>query len=327
MHKICAWYAIFLFFEFMSKTKHIKKEWGVVAIGMSGRVTSLSGESTSLSGRYEYSSPVKLDPIGGNYFAIPASIITSTEMTEKRVTVFSFFSIYRGINSGMFFSVNNIVKWLGKQPNRHSNGINNKIIQTIEHLRQGGYLTLSEELNNSSCIEAIINLDKISEECDNDRFAIVYLDELKKIVDYQNPNTKDSFLNSDVVLLVFAYLRMKIYRRRNKLFADEINIDNKNNHQYDIDTRKVRSPDAYDCYYYEIAEELGITARTVSKAVDVLNELGLIYSESLPRIKYDDKWRTDHTVFCNAYKREGNYLLACGSDYYTTEIKNKKIKH
>ena len=88
----------------------------------------------------------------------------------------------------------------------------------------------------------------------------------------------------------------------------------------------MRSPDAYDCYYYEIAEKLGLTARTVSKAVDVLNELGLIYSEPLPRIKYENKWRTDHTIFCNTYKREGNYLLISGSEYYMTEIENKKRK-
>lgn len=276
--------------------------------------------------RYEYSSPVELDAISGNYFAIPASIIMDTDMTEKRATVFSFFSIYRGLNSSLFFSINNIVKWTGKQPNRHTNGINSKIIQVIECLRDEGYLTLSEELNNSSCIEATLNLFKISEECDNDRFAIIYLDELKQIMDYKNPNAKDVFLNSDVILLVFAYLRMKIYRRRNKLFLEEISIDNQNNHQLDIDTRRLRSPDAYDCYYYEIAEELGLTARTVSKAVDVLNELGLIYSESLPRIKYENKWRTDHTVFCNAYKREGNYLLISGSEYYLIEIENKKRK-
>lgn len=276
--------------------------------------------------RYEYSSPVELDAISGNYFAVPASIIMDTDMTEKRATVFSFFSIYRGLNSSLFFSINNIVKWTGKQPNRHANGINSKIIQIVECLRDGGYLTLSEELNNSSCVEATLNLSKISEECDNDRFAIIYLDELKQIMDYQNPNAKDVFLNSDVILLVFAYLRMKIYRRRNKLFLEEISVDNQNNHQLDIDTRRLRSPDAYDCYYYEIAEELGLTARTVSKAVDVLNELGLIYSESLPRIKYENKWRTDHTVFCNAYKREGNYLLVSGSEYYLTEIENKKRK-
>ena len=111
---------------------------------------------------------------------------------------------------------------------------------------------------------------------------------------------------------------------------EEINYQNKNNHKYDIEARRIRSPEAYDCYYFEIAETLGLSTRIISKAIDILNHLGLIYFESLPRIKYHDgnneKWRTDHTVFCNMYKREGNYLLASGNEYYLLEIKNKKRK-
>ena len=294
------------------------------------RDSSLSGKNASLSGRYEYSSPIELDSVSGNYFAIPSSVILNADINEKRATVFSFFSIRRGLDYGLLFSVNNIVKWTGRQPNRNANGINNKIIHVIKCLSSGGYLTLSEEPNNSSCIEATFNLSKILKECEHERFAIVYLDELKQILNYQNPNPKDSFLNSDIILLVFAYLRMKIFRRRNKLFPEEINIDNKNNHQHDINTRRLYSPDAYNCFYFEIAKELGLTDRTVSKAVAALNELGLIYSESLPRIKYhdgdSDKWRTDHTIFCNTYKREGKYLLASGSEYYLFEIENKKRK-
>lgn len=282
------------------------------------------------SGSYEYPTPIELDKISGNYFAIPASIILESNMNEKRATVFSFFSIRRGLDCSLLFSVNNIVKWTGKQPNRNANGINNKVIQVIEQLKHGGYLTLSEELTNSSCIEAIFNLDKISKECEYNRFAIIYLDELKSILNYQNTNSKDVFLNNDVILLVFAYLRMMICRRRNKLLPDEINLDNKNNHQYDISSRQLRSPDAYNCFYSDIADNIGVSSRVVSKAVDILNELGLIYSESLPRVKYNDgnkeKWRTDHTIFCNKYKRERSYLLASGSDYYLPEIENKKKK-
>lgn len=271
----------------------------------------------------EYSSSVKLD---SNYFAIPSSIILNSNMNDKRVTVFSYFSKRRDLENELLFSINHIVRWMGKQPNRTANGINNKIIQVIQYLADEGYLTLSEELNGSSYIDAVFNLSKISQKCKDDkekeRFAIIYLDELKQILNYQN----DTFSNSDVLLLVFAYLRMKIYRRRNELLPEEINIDDKNNHQYDIASRKIRSPDAYDCYYYEIAKDLGLSARIVSKAVAVLNDLDLIYSEPLPRIKFENKWRTDHTVFCNTYKREGNYLLASGEDYYLTEIKNKKKK-
>ena len=112
--------------------------------------------------------------------------------------------------------------------------------------------------------------------------------------------------------------------------AEEINIDNKNNYQHDINTRRLRSPDVYNCFYEDIAKDLDLATKTVSKVIDVLYELGLIYFESLPRIKYRDdneeKWKTTHTLFCNMYKREGSYLLASDKEYYLKEIENKKRK-
>lgn len=283
-----------------------------------------------MSERYEYSSPIELDGTSGSYFVIPSSIIMNSDIDEKRTTIFSFFSMCRGLDQKLLFSVNSIVYWLGKKPDRHSNGLNEKILQIIDYLKNEGYLKLYDDINHKPLTKAFFNLSKISEKCDQDRFAVIYVDEVEKILEYKNLNSKDTCFSNDIVLLVFAYLRMKIYRRRNKLFPEEINCDNKNNHQHDINMRKSRSPDAYNCYYDDIANELGISSRTVSKAIMVLKELNLIYSESLPRVKYLDgnieKWRTDHTMFCNTYKREGSYLLISGKEYYLTEIANKKKK-
>ena len=111
---------------------------------------------------------------------------------------------------------------------------------------------------------------------------------------------------------------------------EERNLNNRNDYDYDIEQRRLRCPEAYDCFYYEIANDLNLSPRTISKAVAALNELNLIYSEALPRIKYNDgdtiKWRTDHTIFCNVDKREGNQLLSQGEKYYLFEINNKKKK-
>lgn len=280
-------------------------------------------------GIYEYTSVTELDKISGNYFVVPASIILDTNQNNKRVSIFSYFSIKRGLDCTVTFTINSLLKWFNKKSDKHVNGINDKIVQIIEYLSHGGYLILSDKPSSyttSSMIDAEYNLSKISQECEHDRFAVIYIDELKKILNYKSSNPKDTFLNVDVILLVFAYLRMMIYRRRNKLMPEEINIDNKNDYSLDIKSRKIRSPDAYDCYYYEIAENLDISARVISKVVAILNELDLIYSEPLPRIKYNNQWRTDHTVFCNTYKRESNYLLTSGKEYYLEEVENKKKK-
>ena len=249
--------------------------------------------------RYEYPSPAELDPDAGVYFAVPSRIILNKDMGDKRMTAFSFFSIRRGLDCGVSFSINGLVEWVGRKPDRHSNGINGKFANAIECLESEGYVSLSDKVKNSACIEACFNLDKVSQECRHDRFAIIYLDELKKILNYRNPNSKDTLLNNDNILLLFAYLRMMIFRRRNKLLPEEMNLDNRCSHEYDVDMRRRKSPDAYNGYFCDIADDLGMPARTVSKAVAVLNDLGLIYSEQLPRTKHNGKWTTNHTVFCN----------------------------
>ena len=139
-------------------------------------------------------------------------------------------------------------------------------------------------------------------------------------MNYQG-NPKDVYLNSFSLLLVFAYLRMSIMRRSNQYRLDE-----------DILEKQIQFPEAYNDYYKDMAEELGVSVRTFGKIVNCLrDELHLIQFEEIGRTKYitDDgkvKWKTNHTIFCNSYKRERDYLLTDSESYWITEIANKKQK-
>ena len=62
------------------------------------------------------------------------------------------------------------------------------------------------------------------EACSNG-YAVIYLDELEKIMSYQKKNLKDGTLNNTTMLLVFAYLRNKIRRRPNELNPEERTSD------------------------------------------------------------------------------------------------------
>lgn len=149
--------------------------------------------------------------------------------------------------------------------------------------------------------------------CDEGYFATIYFDELEKILSYKNEDKSDRRMDNETVLMVFAYLRSNIRLRRNELFPGESSIEK----------RRAERPEAYNCYYCDIANELNLSERAVSKAVDVLNNLGLIYSETLPRKKINGKWVTNTTIFCNRYKRQGGYLLESGEKYYRREVENK----
>lgn len=262
----------------------------------------------------EHKTQIELEGDSSIYFRVPASIILDREADEKRISAFSFFSIRRGMDNTLTFTINNMVKWLNRKPDRHSGGTNDKLLSETLRLSEAGYISLSGKLGNTSEADMTFNMKKVSDECNESNFAIIYLDELKKIMSYNDKGT-------DGILLVFAYLRMKIIRRRNELFPEEISDKGM---KHDIEDRQSRNPDAYDCYLYEIADSLGLSARVVSKAIDALGEMKLIYSEQLPKTSYEGKWQTNRTIFCNWYKREKGSLLASGDEYYLPEVKNKK---
>ena len=265
----------------------------------------------------EIESPRKSTGSAAVYYRIPASVILDRSVNERRVSAFSFFSMRRGLDNSVTFTLNNMAKWLGKKPDRHAGGTNESLADCVSYLCDRGYVSLSGKVGNSSDADALLNLSAIAEECDSDRFAVIYSDELRAILDY-------SAKGSDAILLVFSWLRMRIPRRRNKLFQEEIGIEGSTGRDDCIAARRKANPDAYDCYIYEIAEEIGVSERTVSNAISVLGELGLVYSEQLPKTSVGGKWRSNQTVFCNMYKRENGSLLESGESYYMREVANKK---
>lgn len=273
--------------------------------------------------------PVQLTGDAGKYIAIPSSIILNKDMDVMRVAVYSFFMFRRGLDNYLYFSINAIIGWFNKRPNRNRNGLNEKILNTVNALSDGGYLTYSKKAFDrvgkgnpiwEQFVEASFDTVSAAQQNNHNRFAILYLDEIKAIMNYQG-NPKDAYLNSFSLLLVFAYLRMSIMRRSNQYRLDE-----------DIFEKQIQFPEAYNDYYKDIADELGISVRTFGKIVNCLrDELHLIQFEEIGRTKYiisdgKTKWKTNHTIFCNAYKREKNYLLTDSESYWTTEIANKKQK-
>ena len=285
----------------------------------------------------EFPLTTKLEGTARTFIQIPSSIILDTEMNPMRTILFSYLSLKRGLDYKFYFSINEIIRWLNKTPERHKGCINDKVLQIIKDFKDRGYLTYWNDAftrDNSyrksiweKFVEAELNVDKIESECfqtneqkEGKRFAIIYLDEIQKIMSY-TPTERDGYSNTFIIFLVFVYMRMILQEKRRKNVCCA---------EY-LETRRKTYPEAYNCFYFEIANALGISNRAVGKAIGVLRELDLIYSENLPKIRYIDKdneirFRTDCTIFCNTYKREYGYLLASGESYYLEEIANKKKK-
>lgn len=271
---------------------------------------------TLVDGKYEYKR-IPLKESQSKYIYIPLSVIIDTELDIRRVGIFSYLRIHCGLNNVIGFTIPDAIEWCGGKSDRRINGTNDKVLSTLDTLVNMGYLTYLTEKSRSSYIKCEFNMTHYYEECSNG-YAVIYLDELKKIMSYKKENLKDSTFNNTTILLVFSYLRNKIRRRPNELFPEERTSDG-------IKKRKEKFPDAYGSNFLEIANELNISSKTLSKIIDVLEqELGLIVTDRAYRIKNEDnEFRTLPTIFANAYKREDKYLLDTGDNYSRIEIEQK----
>lgn len=290
---------------------------------------SSKDQSVVSNDRYEYSldSLTKLSGHSCIRITIPYSLITNTNLDVMRIAVFSYFYVRKGLDGIFYFSVNSILQFLNKVSNRHKGGINDKVISIMKSFMDMNYLKYDNSLFDekkrgktysvySQFLEAEFLSTNIYLENDSHRFATLYWDEVLKIMSYQNPNKKDVYLSNLSVLLVFAYIRCVLPKRSNKLRIEDT----------DIKSRQLAYPEAYNTYYRDIADEIGISDRTVSKSFDILKELGLIYCERFPTERKEKKFKTGYAIFSNTYKREKDYLLGSGKSYYLPEIQNKKNK-
>lgn len=264
--------------------------------------------------RYEYNKTLLTD-LQSKYIYIPMSVIVDGELDIKRVGVLSYLRIHCGLNDVAGFTISDMVEWCNMKPNKREGKTNDKFMGIIEDLSSRGYLTYLTEKNKSSFMKCKLDMEFYYSQC-SDGYAVVYLDELEKLMNYKN--LQGNSISNTTMLLVFAYLRNKIRRRPNELKPEERTLDG-------INQRKERLPDAFDGNISDIAKELGMHKQTLSKVIDILEqELGLIVTDRAYRVKTEDnEFRTLPTIFANAYKREDKYLLASGEEYSRTEIELK----
>lgn len=264
--------------------------------------------------RYEYDKTLLAD-LESKYIYIPLSLITDKELDVKRIGVFSYLRIHCGLNDVVGFTIPDMVEWCGMKPNKREGKTNDKFLSIVDDLNHRGYLTYLTEQSKSAYIKFKLNMEYYFNKCSNG-YAVVYLDELQKILNYKN--LQGNSINNTTILLVFAYLRNKIMRRPNELKPEERTSKG-------IEQRRNRLPDAYDSNISDIAKELGIHKQTLTKIIDVLElELKLIVTDRAYRVKTDNnEFRTLPTIFANAYKREDKYLLDTGEEYGRSEIELK----
>ena len=264
--------------------------------------------------KYEYDKTLLTDT-ESKYIYIPLSVIVDNELDSKRVGIFSYLRIHCGLNDLIGFSVPDMVTWCGMKPNNREGKTNDKFLNILNDFNKRGYLTYLTNQDKNTYMKCKFEMEHYYNQC-SDGYAIVYLDELQKIMDYEN--LQGNSIDNTIILLVFSYLRNKIRRRPNELKPEERSPNG-------IIQRRERLPEAIGSNITTIASELGVHKQTLTKAIDILeNELNLIVTDRAYRIKNKDgEFRTLPTLFANTYKREDKYLLNTDDDYSRMEIEIK----
>ena len=257
---------------------------------------------------------------------VPQSIIFDKDCNSMRLAVFVYLFVRRGQDNASFFSINTLLNWLHKKTDGRKGRINDKTVELLNHFRKQEFIIYDnlvfekEKMDENGKLKKVnvweqffemkFNIEKVRKENDESSYTVLYWDEVLSIMNYKNIEKKDMYLNNTVLLLIFSWIRLKIGRRLNR-------VDEKKRSQDWIE--------AWECYYIDIANDLGISERMVSKCINILKELGLIYYERIPATKIsDEKYRSNHVILVIQYKREGNYLIASGRDYYMNELQKKR---
>lgn len=275
----------------------------------------------SKGNKLEYKSGTVLTGDSKLIINIPNYIVMNKDMNFKRVMIYAFFASKYGLDKSIGFSLHKVIDWSGYKIDNHKQATNDQFTKMIYDFMDLGYLKYQPLGTVNTYVETYYNLDKIIDESQINKNAMIYLDEIKIIQNYKSAKGKGVIekVNSDfncAMLLVLAYLRTKIYKRKNEFFGtDEYKT---------VTERRNSNPEAYASYIKDIADDLGLSVQLTSRAITELENAGLIATYTLARTKIEEnKYHTNQTIFCNAYKREGKYLLAEGNKYYDIEISNK----
>lgn len=261
--------------------------------------------------KYEYTKTPLLEQ-ESKYISIPLSVIVNNKMDTKRVGVFSYLRIHCGLNNLIGFAIPDVVTWCGMKPNNREGKTNDKFLNIVDDFCSQGYLTYLTKKDKNAYMKCKFDMEYYCGLC-SDGYAIIYLDELQKIMDYKN--LQGNSIDNSIILLVLAYFRNKIIRRPNELKPEERTLNG-------INQRRERLPEAFGNNITTIANELGVHKQTLSKAIDILEyDLKMIVTDRAYRVKNENgDFRTLPTIFANSYKRENKCLLNTDDNYSRIEI-------
>lgn len=211
------------------------------------------------------------------YIRIPRSLIYNKELGDKRVLSYS--SLLFHCWDEKRCDIPELLSFCGFSDNRHSYAVSSEFAELFQKFDLAKYINIKSKTKNYFTFFS---------EPPKRSFGIIYKNEFAQILEYRKIQKENRVrINHSHLVLILSYIRLNMERQPGK-------------------------PVIHFSMLKTIAENVGISPRSVTTAINILESLSIIHHEPLPRYRDEDgNWHTNIKIFVNI----GNVNNVTGYDW------------
>ena len=237
---------------------------------------------------------------------VAKDIILQPNVTEHRISVLFYLNYNRTWENIVNYSPIHMIQWCGYKPNwnRHKNreSIYDKFLSSMQWIFSNGYIIDFDKSRfvQNTLQSSLLNLDLIEP---NKDFAIIYDFEYETIMEYDSPYKP---LTKSVLLLVFSYIKAFTWNRFSSISGHS-------------EKTKKSKPEIFHSQFEIMSQFIGIKPKMISKATEILEQMGLIITHRMPSYQdIDGNWHTDDIIYVIPYKiiYQNKHFYICSKEEY-----------
>ena len=199
------------------------------------------------------------------YVRIPRSLIYNKQLDDKRALFYS--SLLFHCWDKKECDLTELSQYCGFCIDRHNDANVAVFANLLQDFTKAGYIEIKSKSNK---------LFTFFSKSPKSSFGIIYKYEFAQIIEYRQKQKKNGLrVNHSHLLLLLSYIRLNMERQPGK-------------------------PVVHFSMIKTISENIGLSTRSVSLAMKILEELSIIHHEPLPRYQDENgNWHTNIKIFVN----------------------------
>ena len=247
------------------------------------------------------------------FVKVPKKVILAKELSEHRLSAFLYLNYNQTWDETVHYSPLYMIQWSGYKTswNRsNKDNIYEKFKRCMQWLFENGYI-IDFDVNKyilSNFQSSLVNREKLSP---LNNFGILYDFEIDAISKFKSTYKP---LNTSVLLLLLSYIRAFTWVRSNEISGHS-------------ESSKKEKPEMLQTTFQSIEFFTGISRKLISRAMAVLESMGLIKTHRMPKYQDDDGgWHSDDLICVCPYKYllKGKEICKCIGEEYSYE---KELKY